>query len=105
MADTDSAPVFELAVPLTEDNLVVEVLTRRLTPGQTLILRNEIGEIAGSVVHFGLGTNAPGVLSQLIVIDRSLVLDGKLRLSGWIETETGARPATDTEFLGLRLAQ
>ncbi|WP_159441666.1 hypothetical protein [Roseivivax lentus] len=100
-----SAPSVELAAPASEGDVIVEVLTGRLMPSAALVLRSETGEIAGSVAQFGLGANAPRVLSQLVVIDRAMVSDGKLRLTVWIQTETGERPATDEEFLGLRLAR
>ena len=100
-----TAPVVELAVPATDQPFVIEVQTGRLPPAMALVLKSETGQIVGSVSHFGLGVDAPEVLSQLLVLDHGLISDGTLRLTAWIETEAGDRAATAEEFRGLRLAQ
>ena len=100
-----SAPLVELAVPAANAPFTVEVQTGRLSPAMALVLKSETGQIVGSVSHFGLGVDAPEVLSQLVVLDHNLIRDGVVRLTAWIETETGDRAATDQEFIGLRLAQ
>ena len=100
-----TAPVVELAVPATDQPFVVEVQTGRLSPAMALVLKSETGDIVGSVSHFGLGVDAPEVLSQLLVLDHGLIRDGSIRLTAWIETEAGDRAATDEEFRGLRLAR